>query len=175
MSYNEDRVCKEIRVGDVSVGRLVYDYHRGSLGVSKQCAKQPSWSVQKKRLFIESIINCYLTSPIVVSEYEEKECNGKVYDYCEVLDNQASLNAIIEFVNNEFGIIVDGEELYYDMRFSTIVQEKREQGLVQQKEPRLPEEVCEDFSIAHIPLTVITPNRDREWNAQQVLERMNLF
>ena len=65
--------------------------------------------MEEKQLFIDSIINKYPTPSIILSTYEGKDKFGNTKIFYEIIDGLQRLNAIVSFVNNEFGVIYEGK------------------------------------------------------------------
>ena len=67
--------------------------------------------------FSYALLYCTYTTPsIIISSFEEQTFTGELKDYYEIIDGLQRLNAIVSFVNNDYGILVDGVEYFYDMQ-----------------------------------------------------------
>lgn len=70
------------------------------------------WTLQKKQLLIDSILNDYDIPKLYFHNYnnQQKEENGEQYDYA-IIDGRQRIEAILEFINGDFQIADDFEYL----------------------------------------------------------------
>src|SRR3546814_928428 len=70
------------------------------------------WTLQKKQLLIDSILNDYDIPKLYFHNYnnQQKEDNGGKYDY-SIIDGRQRIEAILQFINGDFPISEDFEYL----------------------------------------------------------------
>ena len=129
--------------------------------------------LKEKRLFIDSILHKYPTPSIIVSTFERKDENGIIKDYYEIIDGLQRLNAIVSFANNEFGVMIDNKEYYFDMLCDTFTNAEMLRGNLQPKEPKLDFNACVSFSSAEIPVIITEQREDRDRKIEQIFGRIN--
>lgn len=67
------------------------------------------WTLVQKREYIINLFNGMAEiKPTILLYYEDKN------DIYEVLDGKQRLTTLFQFIDNEFAIIVDGEEVYFN-------------------------------------------------------------
>jgi hypothetical protein len=65
------------------------------------------WTLEQKQAFIIRILRGKIIPDISVIDYRDKE------KPLEIIDGKQRISTIISFYNNEFPIVVEGEEYYY--------------------------------------------------------------
>ena len=173
MKGRKNLVSEKLDVKGKTTNKIMQWYYEDALIVNRKYQRKLVWSLEEKRLFIDSIINNYPTPSIIVSEYEDKNTVGKVTDYYEIIDGLQRLNAIVSFVNNDFGVVIDGQEYFFDMKFCPVVWTKVLRGEMRQKEPILDFDVCQDFSDAEIPVILATQRENRDEKIDKIFQRIN--
>lgn len=67
------------------------------------------WTLKQKQDYITNLFNGMAEiRPTILLYYEDKK------DIYEVLDGKQRLTTLFQFIDNEFAIIVDGEEVYFN-------------------------------------------------------------
>lgn len=67
------------------------------------------WTLKQKQEYINNLFNGMAEiRPTILLYYEDKK------DIYEVLDGKQRLTTLFQFIDNEFAIIVDGEEVYFN-------------------------------------------------------------
>jgi hypothetical protein len=67
------------------------------------------WTLKQKQDYINNLFNGMAEiRPTILLYYEDKK------DIYEVLDGKQRLTTLFQFIDNEFAIIVDGEEVYFN-------------------------------------------------------------
>lgn len=173
MDRRENIVSRSLDVKGRNVIEIMSWYHEYSLIVNRKYQRKLVWSLKEKRLFIDSIINKYPTPSIIVSCYDGFDENGKTKEYFEIIDGLQRLNAIVSFVDNEFGILVDGVEHFYDMRFVPTARARELTNKVRQREPILDFKICQDFSVAEIPVVITSQEENRDEKIEKIFQRIN--
>lgn len=173
MNWRDGIVSNNLDVKGKTINDIMRWYFDGSLIVNRKYQRKLVWTLEEKRLFIDSIINKYPTPSIIVSYYEIKDKSGNMIDCYEIIDGLQRLNAIVSFVTNEFGIMIDKKEYFYDMQFTPTALTKRLKGELFQKDFVLPFDICQDFSGSEIPVILTTQRENRNEKIEQIFSRIN--
>lgn len=173
MNRSECVVSESLDVKGKNVMGIMQWYYDYSLIVNRKYQRKLVWSLEEKRLFIDSIINKYPTPSIIVSHYEKPGEDEKIKDYYEIIDGLQRLNAIVSFVNGEFGIFVDGVEYFFDMGYIPTCVTRMATGKAHQKEPKLDGVTSQDFSFAEIPVILTSQREDRDDKIEKIFQRIN--
>ena len=118
MDWRESVVSEELDPRGKSINEIMRWYYTDSLIVNRKYQRKLVWTLKEKQLFIDSIINKYPTPSIILSAYEGEDESRKVKVFYEIIDGLQRLNAIVSFVNNDYGIDWNGEECYYDTQYT---------------------------------------------------------
>ena len=94
------------RVQQESVQSLYNDYLSGNLLVNRRYQRKLVWTLEDKRLLVNTIAEGYPLPLILLAEVKSRS-NSQAR---EIVDGMQRLNAIFAFIENEFGIVVDSEE-----------------------------------------------------------------
>lgn len=171
MNWRSTAVSNKLDVRGRTVNVIMQDYFAKEWLVNRKYQRKLVWSLHEKRLFIDSLINNFPVPSIIVSDYVVEGSTKK--HYLEIIDGLQRLNAIVSFVIGDFGIIVDGQECFYDMKFIPTAFGRVLKGELEQKEPVLPFEMCQDFSDTEIPVIVAEQGEDREEKIEKIFQRIN--
>lgn len=173
MDWRKCVVSKSLDVKGRTIIEIMSWYHEYSLIVNRKYQRKLVWNLKEKRLFIDSIINKYPTPSVIISCYDGYDENGKPKDYYEIIDGLQRLNAIVSFVDNEYGIIIDGKEYFYDMQFIPTTVRRRLAKKSKQREPILNADICESFAIAEIPVILTSQKEGRDEKIEKIFQRIN--
>jgi len=91
----------------MSVMEVYRLYRSNRLIVNRKYQRKLVWVLDEKVALIESILKEYPIPLILIAEYPE----GKY----EIIDGIQRLNAIFGFIENEFNIIIEGKQIYFDI------------------------------------------------------------
>lgn len=166
-------MSENLDVKGKTANNIMQWYYADSLVVNRRYQRKLVWSIQENRLFIDSIINRYPTPSIIVSAYEEVNEDGKFIDCYEIIDGLQRLNAIVRFVNNEYGIMLNDKEHFFDMQFIPTAYTKKLNGELVQREPVLPFDMCNAFVDAELPVILTVQKEDRDKKIEQIFSRIN--
>ena len=173
MVWRDLIVSESLDVKGKTANNIMQWYYADSLVVNRRYQRKLVWTLQENRLFIDSIINLYPTPSIILSTYEEKNEDGKMVDCYEIIDGLQRLNAIVRFVNNEYGIMLDDKEYYFDMQYVPTAYTKKLNGELIQKEPVLSPDMCNAFVDAELPVILTVQKEDRNKKIEQIFSRIN--
>lgn len=131
-------------------------YLDGEIWVNRKYQRKLVWSLCDKKDFIDSILDNILTPSMMLCAYEE---NGE--NKLEIIDGLQRLNAIMSFIFNEFPVMYEGEERYFDMSVHHRPFALLRAGKIEQKQPVLPEEVCIKFLSYQLLLSITQQDDDK--------------
>ena len=173
MDWRESVVSEELDPRGKSINEIMRWYYTDSLIVNRKYQRKLVWTLKEKQLFIDSIINKYPTPSIILSAYEGEDESHQVKVFYEIIDGLQRLNAIVSFVNNDYGIDWNGEECYYDTQYTPTALTRRNNNELHQHANVLPAEICQDFADFEMPIILTTQRVDREKKIEQIFSRIN--
>ncbi len=173
MNWRENIVSEELDPRGKTINEIMRWYYDDSLIVNRRYQRKLVWTLEEKQLFIDSIINKYPTPSIILSTYEDKDKFGNTKVFYEIIDGLQRLNAIVSFVNNEFGVIYEGKEYFYDMQYTPTALTKKNNGELQQQPSILSTDACQDFAGFEMPIILTTQRVDRDKKIEQIFSRIN--
>lgn len=106
---SNERLPTEIKVNPIPDNTVILTYlDRETIFLDPDYQRQSDvWSVEKKQLLIDSIINRFDIPKFYLHEFEKpKLINGKTYKYA-LVDGKQRLTAIWSFINNEYPLSKD--------------------------------------------------------------------
>lgn len=175
MDWRRNIVSEELDPRGKTINEIMRWYYEDSLIVNRRYQRKLVWALEEKQLFIDSIINKYPTPSIILSAYEDKDKFSNMKTFYEIIDGLQRLNAIVSFVNNEFGVYYDGKEYFYDMQYTPTALTKRNNGELQQHPLTLSAEICQDFAGFEMPIILTTQRIDRDKKIEQIFSRINSY
>lgn len=92
------------RVQQESVQSMYNDYLNGSLLVNRRYQRKLVWTLEDKRLLVNTIIEGYPLPLILLAEVKTNSSNPHAR---EIVDGMQRLNAVFAFIENEFGILLE--------------------------------------------------------------------
>lgn len=150
--------------------QVIYDnYRKGLFIVNRHYQRKLVWTREEKMAFIDSIYNKYSVPLILLANIQRE---GEFQQY-EIIDGLQRLNAICSFVENEFGIIYNGNESYFDLQTLASTKELLDSDKIQQCTPVLPRDICmEMMSSYQVPISYVTADPT---NVEEIFRRINSF
>ena len=173
MNRGFELMSTKLDVKGRNINHIMQWYHEDALVVNRKYQRKLVWSLEEKRLFIDSLLRNFPTPSMIVSEYEAINKNNEKQEYYEIIDGLQRLNAIVSFVENEYGIIIDGEEYFYDMQFIPTALGKKVEGKLKQREPILDFNLCKNFYNVEVPVIITKQGDNRDYKIEQIFERIN--
>lgn len=167
-----NNMSENLDVKGKSINEIMRWYYDDRIIINRRYQRKLVWTLEENRLFIDSLINKYPTPSIIVSEYQDGE-GKEAKNMYEIIDGLQRLNAIINFVNNKYGIIIDGEEYFYDTQFTPSANRKKLDGELIQNERKLDYKICESFSEEPIPVVITEQMENRYEKIEQIFGRIN--
>ncbi len=147
MNWGERTMKDKLDVKSKEVGRLIKWYFDDEIWVNTKYQRKLVWSLPDKKLFIDSILNNFPTPSMMLASYDI----GNVHRY-EIIDGLQRINAIISFVTNEFPVVYKGKKQFFDLNAYPLLARQVQSGNLVQKEPVLPDGLCDSFITYELPL-----------------------
>ena len=94
---------------------------------------------------------------------------GSVHRY-EIIDGLQRINAVISFVTNEFPVMYNGKKQYFDLNAYPLLARQMQSGNLVQKEPVLPDGLCDSFITYELPLILTEQTPEK---IEQIFCRIN--
>jgi Protein of unknown function DUF262. len=144
-------VSEKLDVKGKTINQIARWYFNDELFVNRRYQRKLVWSLDEKKLFIDSIINKFPTPSIMINDFHEK-IGEKEYQRYEIIDGLQRLNAIFSFIAGEFGIEYDNEIKYFDISHIPSAGILRKSGRWEDHENLLPDDICADFADSELPI-----------------------
>ncbi len=154
----------------VSIMELYRWYRENKLLVNRRYQRKLVWTLYEKKTLINSILLGY-PIPLILLAKHVKDSN--VY---EIIDGTQRLNAIFGFIENQFSIMWDNEEAYFNIEEFPFAKIQAENGLfipVPKSENFLPPELISKFLEYQIPVSIYDASSEEEIN--EIFRRINAF
>lgn len=149
--------------------QVIYDnYRKGLFIVNRRYQRKLVWTREEKMAFLDSIYNKFSVPLILLANIQ----NDDQQQY-EIIDGLQRLNAICSFVENEFGIMYNEKESYFDLQTLASTKELLDSGKIEQQTPILPRDICmEMMSSYQVPISYVTADSK---NVEEIFRRINSF
>lgn len=143
-----------------------YELHRKNmLLVNRRYQRKLVWTVQEKQRLIDSILSKYPVPLILFASIED----GKF----EIIDGMQRLNAFFGFIENQFPILRNGEEVYFSVKDYTFAQSQADKGVFNAKisTKTISQEEVSSFISYPFPATIFISNNYDDIN--ETFRRIN--
>lgn len=142
-------------------------YRSGQLIVNRQYQRKLVWTLKEKKMLIDSVLSGYPIPLILLAEVDRE---NKSY---EIIDGIQRLNALFSFIENQFSIEYDGQEVYFDVSqfpyASNLVEEKV--FTAEENVKQLEREAVATFLEYQLPITIYHYADRKQVN--QIFRRIN--
>lgn len=132
--------------------------------VNRRYQRKLVWTQEEKVAFIDSVYKQYSVPLFLLAEREDGSY--------EIIDGMQRLNAVVSFIENEFGIAYDNKICYFDLDALASSKERKDMGAVKQREPKLPRQACIEIANYQMPFTYISAD---ESDVEEIFRRINSF
>lgn len=149
--------------------QVVYDnYLNNKYVVNRKYQRKLVWRQEEKSAFIDSIFNNYSVPLFLLAQ--KTQGNGEL-EY-EIIDGMQRLNAIVSFIENEYPIMYEGQNCYFNLETLASTLNLRQEGVLIQKTPVMPKEACLKIVSYQIPFSYIVADED---SIEEIFRRINSF
>lgn len=138
-------MVQELTVKGESIERIYATYAGGSYRVNRRYQRKLIWTLAEKVMFIDSIVRGYPVPIILLAED-----NSAGQSQLEIIDGMQRLNAVVTFIENDFA--VDGK--FFDLNATAFTKAAFDKGILVQREPLLPRDVCVAVASYQLPLSI---------------------
>lgn len=147
--------------------QYVYDWYLNDiLIVNRKYQRKLVWTYEEKRAFIDSLIKQY-SVPLFL--FAKSQADNTKF---EIIDGMQRLNAIFNFIENEFPVAINGKEYYFDLDADAGTKQLKDEGKITQKEPILDRQYSIAFMKYPLPLSYLEAE---EKDVENVFRRINSF
>lgn len=140
-------INNNLQVQNLTIEQLYKLYKSEKLLVNRRYQRKLVWTVEEKEAFIDSISIDYPVPLLLVAEVQYK--GSLVY---EIIDGMQRLNAIMDFLEDEFPL----QGKYFDMESVSFVKLHKDKGELNQKFPKLSNELSSKIAGYSLPFSVTT-------------------
>ncbi len=143
-----------------------YELHRKNmLLVNRRYQRKLVWTIAEKQKLIDSIISKFPVPLILLASIEDGQY--------EILDGMQRLNAFFGFIENQFPIIRQNKEIYFNVKDFTFAQAQADKGVFQQitNGNYISQEEVSTFISYPFPVTIFTSNSYEDIN--ETFRRIN--
>ncbi len=154
----------------ISIMELYRWYREDKLFVNRKYQRKLVWTLNEKRTLINSILLGYPIPLILLAKFREDT------DAYEIIDGIQRLNAIFGFIENQFAVVWDGQEVYFDIEKFPSAKTNAEKGLFKPAEREsnfFPAELVSKFLEYQIPIAIYKASTEEEIN--EIFRRINAF
>lgn len=155
-----------LMVREFLVSRIYELYKDELLYVNRRYQRKLVWTLQEKAAFVDTVLRGYPIPLILLVSFKDAE-NKQRY---EVLDGLQRLDAIISFIEGKFPVEFGGNSGYFDLEALNWTNLLQREGVLQQKTPKLPFELCTE--LCGYPLPISITEQDDE-TVEEVFRRIN--
>lgn len=149
--------------------QVVYDnYLNGKYIVNRRYQRKLVWTQEEKIAFIDSLLKNYSIPLFLLAQNTDAEGNI-TYD---IIDGMQRLNSIMSFIENEFAIEWNGSKCYFNLDTLASTLNLKQTGVLKQREPALPKDVCLNIVSYQIPFSFIIADQQ---SIEEIFRRINSF
>lgn len=149
-----------------SIQSVYENYVQKRYIVNRRYQRKLVWSIAEKEAFIDSVYRKY-SVPLFL--FAQPQADVQQF---EIIDGMQRLNAIFCFIENEFGLTVNGKLHYFDLETLGRTKKMREDGILSQKQPMLDRESCISIMNYELPLTTVIADTK---NIEEIFRRINSY
>lgn len=149
-----------------SIQSVYENYVQKKYIVNRRYQRKLVWTIAEKEAFINSVYRKY-SVPLFL--FAQPKADVQQF---EIIDGMQRLNAIFCFIENEFGLIVNGKLHYFDLETLGRTKKMREDGILTQKQPVLDRESCISIMNYELPLTTVIADTK---NIEEIFRRINSY
>lgn len=149
-----------------SIQSVYENYIQKKYIVNRRYQRKLVWSLAEKEAFIDSVYRKY-SVPLFL--FAQPKADVQQF---EIIDGMQRLNSIFCFIENEFGLTVDGIFHYFDLDTLGRTKKMREDGILTQKYPLLDRESCISIMNYELPLTTVIADTN---NIEEIFRRINSY
>ena len=154
----------------ISIMELYRWYRENKLLVNRRYQRKLVWTLYEKKALINSLLSGY-PIPLILLAKSTEDTNAH-----EIIDGTQRLNAIFGFVENQFSITWNNQEVYFDIEEFPFAKIMAENGLfrpMSRETNFLSSELISNFLEYQIPISIYEATSEEEIN--EIFRRINAF
>lgn len=159
-----------IMVNKEQITEIYSDYTKSLLEVNRTYQRKLVWTLEEKQKLIDTIFHKYPIPLFIFATHRVVSKDNKITIRREIIDGLQRLEAIVSFINNEFPVMVNGEEGYFNLSASPFTIPMVNSGELNQKEPVLNDKLCGDFMVYFLATTTVEADNV---SVEDVFKRIN--
>lgn len=149
--------------------QVVYEnYLANRYIVNRRYQRKLVWTQEEKKAFVDSLLNQYSVPLFLLAQNTDAE--GSIS--FEIIDGMQRLNAIVSFIENEYSILWEGKQYFFDLDTLASTLNLKQSGKLQQNLPVLPKEICMKIVSYQIPFSYIIADQQ---SIEEIFRRINSF
>lgn len=158
-------MSKPLDVKGKTISQIARWYFDNQLYVNRTYQRKLVWSLDEKKLFIDSLLSRFPTPSIILNEVDKNEMR-----HYEIIDGMQRLDAILSFLLGNFPVDYNGSCGYFDKSAIAVVQKELQNTTLPPEYELLSLNDCLDFADVEIPVVIC--NQD-EHNITDIFCRIN--
>jgi hypothetical protein len=135
----------ELIVRGEPVERTYARYVDNKLLVNRRYQRKLIWTLDEKVRFIDSILKGF-PIPILLLAGSKNQTDGLL----EIIDGMQRLNAIMSFIENEYGV----NDQFFDLNSMALTKDLFDSGKLGQKSPKMDRKLCVQIASYVLPLSI---------------------
>jgi len=153
----------------ISIMELYRWYRDNKLLVNRRYQRKLVWTLYEKKALINSILSGY-PIPLILLARSTKDSNAY-----EIIDGTQRLNSIFGFIENQFSIIWNNKEVYFNIEEFPFAKIQVEKGLFEpvKSDNFLSSELISNFLEYQIPVSIYEASSEKEVN--EIFRRINAY
>ena len=160
---------EKLDVRGKTINQVMRWFYDNQLYVNRRYQRKLVWTLEEKKLFIDSIINKFPTPSIILVHCLDIESGQETF---EIIDGLQRLNAIVSFINTEFSVDYNGKSLYFDPTFIPTANQQLINGSLRKKKDVLPAKICNDIADFELPIVLTSQSAEK---IEQIFSRINSY
>ena len=158
-------MTKPLDVKGKTISQIARWYFENQLYVNRTYQRKLVWSLEEKKLFIDSLLSRFPTPSIILNEVFR---DGK--QYYEIIDGMQRLDAILSFLLGNFPVEYHDTLGYFDKTAIAVLQKELQDTTNTDEYTTLLLDDCLDFADVEIPVVICNQN---EHNITEIFCRIN--
>lgn len=111
--------------------QVVYEnYLANKYIVNRRYQRKLVWTQEEKKAFVDSLLNQYSVPLFLLAQNTDAE--GSIS--FEIIDGMQRLNAIVSFIENEYSILWEGKQYFFDLDTLASTLNLKQSGKLQQNQ-----------------------------------------
>lgn len=157
-----EHLTRDLTVKGDAVQRIYGNYRALRYIVNRRYQRKLVWTLDEKRMFIDSIISGYPVPIVLLAER-----NSDTHSLFEIIDGMQRLNAIFSFIENEYNV----RDRYFDLNTMAETKALLDSEELTQREPKLDRNACVRIASYTVPFSIYEFKSDGD--VDEVFRRIN--